>query len=366
MYLEWLTLGGFRSHEAVEWRPEPGINIVVGDNGAGKTNLLEAVSYLATLQSFRGSPDEALVAHHAEAAYVRGSVIRDDNEASTLIEIEIRRRGARRVLVNRQRLARAADLIGHVRIVAFLPEDLDLVKRGPAYRRDLLDEGAVQLWPGAYADRMEFDRALRQRNAFLKQGDRDPVTLSVWDERLAVATGRLMTRRVRALAAISRHLPAAYAEVAGAGEEVSLEYRSVWASGSEETRPAPAFTAEMQEALVRAHRTDRDRRVTTAGPHRDEPTFLLGGHDARHLASQGEQRTVALAVRLATHRAITEVTDTSPVLLLDDVFSELDPTRAAALTGALPVAQTLITTADPSHVPVRGASWQVAEGVIRG
>lgn len=365
MHLDWLTLGGFRNHEAVEWRPDPGINIVVGDNGAGKTNLLEAVSYLATLRSFRGSPDDALVAHHAEAAYLRGSVIRDDSEASTLIEIEIRRRGARRVLVNGQRLARAADLIGHVRIVAFLPEDLDLVKRGPAYRRDLLDDAAVQLWPGAYADRMEFERALRQRNAFLKQGDRDPVTLAVWDERLAVAAGRLMTRRVRALAAMSRHLPGAYAEVAGDGAEVSLEYRSSWAGGLDETRSASGFTAEMQTALVGAHRIDRDRRITTTGPHRDEPTFLLDGHEARYLASQGEQRTVALAVRLATHRAVTEATDTSPVLLLDDVFSELDPTRAAALTGALPVAQTLITTADPSHVPVRGVSWQVAHGVIR-
>jgi DNA replication and repair protein RecF len=363
VYLEWLTLAGFRSHAEVEWRPDPGTNVLVGLNAAGKTGLLEAVSYLATLRSFRGSPDEALVAHDENSGFLRGSIVRDDG-GSTLVEIEVRRRGPRRVQVNRQRLARTADLIGHVRIVAFLPEDLDLIKRGPAYRRDLLDDAAVQLWPASYSDRMEFERALRQRNAFLKQGERDPMTLSVWDERLAQASGRLMARRVRALAAISAHLGGAYAEVAGHDAGAEFEYRSSWATDFGQSRPGAAFAAEMQQALTAAQRADRDRRVTTRGPHRDEPAFLLGGHDSRHHASQGEQRTLALAVRLATHRAITAVTDTVPILLLDDVFSELDPSRARALTSALPVAQTMITTADPSHVPLEGVTWQVEDGRI--
>lgn len=364
MHLEWVTLADFRSYAGVEWRPDRGTNILVGDNGAGKTNLLEAVSYLATLRSFRGSPDEALVAHESDTAILRGSVVRDDGDATTLIEIEVRRRGPRRVQVNRQRLPRVADLIGHARIVAFLPEDLDIVKRGPGYRRDVIDDAAVQLWPGTYPDRMEFERALRQRNAFLKQGDHDPVTLSVWDERLSQATGRVMSRRVKAIAAIESHLAQAYREIAGTDHMVNVDYVSTWASAFDETRPPARFAAEMDEALTSAHKADRDRRVTTVGPHRDEPRFLLDGHDARHHASQGEQRTLALAIRLATHRAIKDVTDTLPILLLDDVFSELDPTRGRALTHALPVAQTLITTADPSHVPVEGASWRVTEGGI--
>ena len=363
MYLEWLNLAGFRSHETVEWRPDRGTNILVGDNGAGKTNLLEAVSYLATLRSFRSSPDEALIAHDTDSAVIRGNVVRSEDSAA-LIEIEIRRRGPRRVQVNRQRLGRTADLIGHVRMVAFLPEDLDVIKRGPGLRRDLLDEAATQLWPASYADRMEFERALRQRNAFLKQGVEDPVTLSVWDERLAQASGRLMTRRLRALEAIQAHLPTAYANVSEASDEVDLEYRSTWSLSLDHATPAARFASEMEQALMSARRTDRDRRVTTVGPHRDEPAFVLTGHDARHHASQGEQRTMALAVRLATHRAITAVTDTSPILLLDDVFSELDPARARALTTALPDAQTLITTADPSHVPLEGTSWRLADGRI--
>lgn len=365
MHLEWLTLAGFRSYTSVEWRPDPGTNILVGDNGAGKTNLLEAVSYLASLRSFRGSPDDALVAHDAESGFVRGSVVRDgDDDTSTLIEIEIRRRGPRRVQVNRQRLARAADLLGHVRMVAFLPEDLDLIKRGPAHRRDLLDDAAVQLWTASHADRMEFERALRQRNAFLKQGDNDPMTLSVWDERLTQAAGRLMSRRVRAIGAIGRHLGGAYSEIAHTATSIELEYRSTWTDHTSDTTPVAAFTADMQQALTGAQRTDRDRRVTTVGPHRDEPTFLLNGRDARHHSSQGEQRTLALAVRLATHRAISDVTDTTPILLLDDVFSELDPGRGEALTAALPDCQTLITTADPSHVPLDGMSWRVDAGTV--
>lgn len=363
MQLEWLSLGGFRSHAELDWHPDPGTNVLVGDNGAGKTNLLEAVSYLATLRSFRGAPDEALVAYGAESAVVRGSVAHIST--TTLIEIEIRRRGPRRVQVGRQRLARTADLIGHVRMVAFLPEDLDLIKRGPAHRRDLLDDAAIQLWPGTYADRSEFERALRQRNAFLRQGVEDAVTLSVWDERLAQAAGRLMVRRARAVHALERHLAGAYAEVAGGEIPIGLDYRSSWVTGIAEERAAAGYVDEMQAALVAARRTDRERRVTTVGPHRDEPTFLLAGRDARHHASQGEQRTMALAVRLSTHRAIHAVTGTSPILLLDDVFSELDPGRAAALTGALPVAQTLITTADPSHVPVDGARWSVNAGIVR-
>lgn len=365
MYLEWLALTGFRSHASLEWRPDPGVNVLVGANGAGKTNLLEAVSYLATLRSFRSSPDEALVAYEEDSAIVRGNVV-GEGDGSALIEIEIRRRGPRRVQVNRQRLNRTADLIGHVRIVAFLPDDLDIVKRGPAHRRDLLDDASVQLWPGAYADRMEFERALRQRNAFLKQGVNDPVTLSVWDERLAQAGGRLMTRRLRALDALSDHLRTAYAEVAGEAVEVGIEYRTEWAGDLGERPGVPVLADRMQQALVSAHRVDRDRRVTTVGPHRDDPALVLSGHDSRHQASQGEQRTLALALRLATHRAIADVTGAGPILLLDDVFSELDPERAKALTSALPEAQTLITTADPGHVPLTGRTWNVGPAGVTG
>lgn len=362
MRLDWIAVSGFRSHAVLEWRPDPGVNVLVGENGAGKTNLLEAVSYLATLKSFRGAPDDALVAFESESAVVRGAV--EHAGSTSLIEIEIRRRGPRRVQVNRQRLARSADMGEHARIVSFLPEDLDLIKRGPAQRRDLIDDAAVQLWPGAYADGMEFDRALRQRNAFLKQGVQDDMTMAVWDERLAQAGGRLMVRRARTLDALAERLVTAYRRISTSDSTAELAYRSSWCSVVDGRRQAGEYAEEILIGLQTARRADRERRVTTVGPHRDDPEFVVDAHDARHHASQGEQRTLALAVRLATHRAVAETTDSMPILLFDDVYSELDPGRAAALTRALPSAQTLITTADPSHVPLEGAHWRIAGGAV--
>jgi DNA replication and repair protein RecF len=362
MRLDWLTLAGFRSYAQLEWHPDPGVNVIVGRNGAGKTNLLEAVGYLGSLRSFRGAPDEALVGFDFERAYIRGQVTSGASEA--LIELELRGRGGRQARVNTQRLARTSDLLGHVRFVTFLPEDLDIVKRGPGYRRDFLDATAVQLWPGSHLDQADFDRALRQRNAFLKQNDRDDVTLGVWDERLAHAGGKVMARRARTIDAIRDHVGVVHADISGSDVSVDFDYLSGW-KGELDARVSPAeFAQRFAEALAESRRRDRERRVTTVGPHRDEPILLLDGHDSRHHASQGEQRTLTLSLRVASHRAITDLIDRPPILLLDDVYSELDPDRSAALTQALPEAQTLVTTADPGDVPLEGVSWSIGGGGV--
>jgi len=362
MRLDWLTLAGFRSYAQLRWDPDPGVNVIVGRNGAGKTNLLEAVGYLGSLKSFRGAPDHALVGFEADQAYIRGQVASGPAEA--LIELELRRRGGRHARVNTQRLARTADLLGHVRFVTFLPEDLDIVKRGPAYRRDFLDATAVQLWPASHLDQADFDRALRQRNAFLKQNDRDEVTLGVWDERLAQAGGKVMARRARTVALLADPISGVHADISESDADVGFEYSSNW-KGELDPKVSPSeFTQRLVEALGEARKRDRERRVTTVGPHRDEPALLLDGHDSRHHASQGEQRTLTLSLRVASHRAIADLIDRPPILLLDDVYSELDPSRAAALTRALPTAQTLVTTADPADVPLEGAAWQIDDGVV--
>lgn len=360
--LAWLSLRGFRSYESVEWKPSTGVNVLVGKNGAGKTNLLEAIAYLATLRSFRRAPDAALIAHGQEAAILRGEV--SGGEQESLIEIEIPVIGTRRSLINRQRLAKIADLLGHCRVVTFLPEDLDIVKRGPANRRDFLDDLAVQLWPGSYPDQLEFDRAVRQRNAFLKRGERDPSTLAVWDERVASAGGRVMSRRARAGAALAKHLSEAYARVAGSGT-IGLEYVSGWGGEMDPSIPASEHAQLLTEALRKTQRADFERRVTSLGPHRDEPVLTLDGHDMRYHGSQGEQRTVSLALRLGAHSAITETISMQPILLLDDVFSELDPERSAALGEALPKSQVMVTTTHLGDVPVSGSVWDVEDGGIR-
>jgi DNA replication and repair protein RecF len=364
MKVDWVALTAYRSYPSLEWRPDPGVNLLLGPNGAGKTNLLEAIAYLSSLRSFRSVPDSALIADDAETSIVRAGVSSGDRER--LIEVEIPRSGPRRTQVDKTRLQRTADLLGVLRVIAFLPEDLDLVKRGPALRRDLLDVVAVQLWPAAYLDQSEFDRALRQRNAFLKTGDRDDATLSVWDARLAQSGGRVMTRRVRVMASLSPLLEESYAEIARSEEKASIDYLPSWGSTPMTEQSAPEFTAALLEALERSRRADYERRLTSVGPHRDEPLFRIDESDARSHGSQGEQRTIALAVKLAAHRAVADMAGEAPVLLLDDVFSELDPDRAGALAKALPPGtQTLITSARPEDVPVEGSVWRVGDGVHR-
>lgn len=363
MRVDWVSLVNFRSYRDLEWRPGSEINLLVGPNGAGKTNVLESIAYLATLKSFRSTPDHGLIGDDAPAAVIRSGLIGEGRER--LIEIEIPRTGSRRTQVDKTRLRRTADLVGVFRVISFLPDDLDLVKRGPAYRRDLLDEIAVQLWPAAHLDQAEFERALRQRNAFLKQGFEDEATLSVWDSRLAQAGGRVLARRARVIETVAAKLDQTYREISDSDSVASFAYKCSWSpelgDGS-----AAELGDRLADSLERNRRIDYERRMTTAGPHRDEPAFAIDGHEARIHGSQGEQRSLALAVKMAAHRAVTTAVGASPVLLLDDVFSELDPERARALAGLLPAdTQTLITSARPEDIPITGQVWKVGDGRIQ-
>jgi DNA replication and repair protein RecF len=361
--VDWVSLVNFRSYSQLEWGPDPGVNLLVGPNGAGKTNLLESVAYLATLKSFRSVSDVGLIADEADSAVIRAGLTGDERER--LVEIEIPRHGVRRTQVDKTRLRRTADLLGVVRVIAFLPDDLDLIKRGPTYRRDLLDDIAVQLWPAAHLDQDEYERSLRQRNAFLKQGQLDDATLSVWDSRLSQAGGRVLARRARVIENLSAKLDQAYGEIARAETNAAFTYTPTW-SGDLDQSSAAEFGGRLAEALEASRRVDYERRMTTVGPHRDEPGFSIDGHEARTHGSQGEQRTMALAVKLAAHRAVGSAVGEPPLLLLDDVFSELDPERAKALADALPEkTQTMITSARPEDVPVTGTVWHVGEGVTR-
>lgn len=363
MELSWLELKDFRSYRELRIEPDRGVNVLVGPNGAGKTNLLEAVAYLTSLRSFRGVTDEALIKDGTEAAILRGDV--RHAESNSLIEAELSRVQRRRVRINGQRPARSTDLLGHVRGIVFLPDDLDIVKRGPGYRRDFLDSVAVQLWPGAYLDQREYERSLRQRNSLLRQLGTavDEPTLAVWDQRLSQAAGKLMVRRAGAAGVLRERVSRTYEGLASAAARVGLHYSSNWGGGLDEAMSQP-IVEKLAEALERSRRADTERRVTTMGPHRDEPWFSIDGRDARTRASQGEQRTLALSLRLASHQAVHEATGESPLLLLDDVFSELDIDRARSLADLLPEAQTFVTTAREEEVPVQGRTYQVGEGKI--
>jgi DNA replication and repair protein RecF len=345
-----LALTDFRCYPAVDLVLPSGVTVVSGANGEGKTSLLEALSWAATTHSFRGVPDAALVRSGTEVAIVRVTVQEPDREQ--LLEAEIRAVGRNRVRMNRHPLARARDLLGLLRVTVFAPDDLQLVKGGPAGRRAYLDDLLVAVAPRYEAVRAEFDRVLKHRNALLRQGLRGPdaeSTLVVFDEQLVNAGSELVRGRLRLTARLLPAVRDAYRGLAGEGDDVDADYEAEWAEGSV-TPVAEDVEPLLRAALVERRAAEVDRGVTLVGPHRDEWRLRLAALDARTHASQGEQRTLALGLRLAGHKVCAEVVGTDPVLLLDDVFSELDPVRAEALVSELPAGQTLITTA--STVPV--------------
>lgn len=363
MRLAWLDLAGVRTYDRLRLEPDPAINVLVGPNGVGKTNLIEAIGFLATLTSFRRVPDAAVIARGAEAAILRGEV--DHGDRRSLIEVEVPVEGRRRAQVNRSRLARSADLAEHCRVVVFQPDDLDIAKRSPSYRRTFIDEAATLLWPGAAGDQSDYERAVRHRNALLKQMGRraDPTTLAVWNERVARSGAAVMARRAAATDALVGRVGQAYSTLAGGRVPVAMAYRSSWGPDGLAGTPEE-WAARLWAALEEAAETDMDRRVTTVGPHRDDPAWTIDGRDARLHASQGEQRTLVLSLRLAQQDAVSVVAGVRPIMLLDDVFSELDIDRARALAAALPDGQTFITTARDEEVPLEGRRWRVTPGAV--
>ena len=309
----------------------------MGRNGQGKTNLLEAVAHLAG-SSLRGATTEAMVRVGAERAVVRADALRGPREL--LIEAEIAARGRSRMQLNRQPVKRRRDLLDALSVTLFSPDDLVLVKGGPGERRSWLDEAAVGLDPQTDGVRSDVERILKQRNALLKQSrgrldEAAALTLDVWDDRLARAGEALAERRAAALAELVPRIAQAYRELAGGPLPVSATYDAPWR------------TPGLAGALIESRDQDLRRGVTTVGPHRDEVLFGLDELPARTHASQGEQRSLALAMRLAVHRAVTDARGESPILLLDDVLSELDGERTEALLAHLPPGQTLLTTAGP-------------------
>jgi len=359
----WLT--DFRCHASAEVVPSEGLTAVVGDNGLGKTSLLEGIGWLATTRSFRGAPDAALVRTGAEQAIVRGAAVRAGRDR--LIEAEIARVGRNRIQVNRQPVARAKALEETLRVTVFAPDDLELVKGGPAGRRTYLDDLAVATIPRAAAALHDYERVLRQRNALLRSGVRnedDRTTLAVWDEQLVRTGTDVVSARLTLLERLHGPLAKAYASLAqgtraqgSVAHDVAGFYEPPWAEGPVD----PGEVAEhLVAALGRERRREFDRGLTLVGPHRDEWRLTIGGLDARTHASQGEQRSLALALRLAGHHVVTDAVGEPPVLLLDDVFSELDPGRGEALVAHLPEGQALVTTASvlPAELPI-DLTWTV-------
>jgi DNA replication and repair protein RecF len=455
MHVAHLSLADFRSYARAEVPLGPGVTVFTGPNGQGKTNLVEAVGYLATLGSHRVASDAPLVRSGAQRAVVRAQVVQGDRQQ--LVELEINPGRANRARINRSSQVRPRDVLGIVRSVLFAPEDLALVKGDPGERRRFLDELITARVPRLAGVRSDYDRVLKQRNTLLKtaamarrqasgrgagrgsarrgaasappdraaadraaadraaadpaagtgpsdpsagdapqggfpsggpssqgaySGGGDLSTLDVWDQHLARAGAELLAHRLRLVAALQPLADKAYEQVAPGGGPVHLEYRSsLGDDAADASRPPGAHEPAaggyagagpqelyglMLQALGRARRQEIERGVTLVGPHRDDLVLKLGGLPAKGYASHGESWSYALALRLASYELL-RADGAEPVLILDDVFAELDARRRERLAELVaPAEQVLVTAAVGDDVPgvLTGTRFSVYDGAV--
>lgn len=331
-----LELFDFRNYTHAELGFDGGLTAILGANGQGKTNLLEAIGISGGIGSIVGVPHACLVRQGADLAVVRCQV-RTDNERDILIESEISSSGRNRFRLNKQNISRQRDLLGVFTLTVFAPADLMLVKGAPAERRRWIDDAFSVIDPKFGLHCSEMERILRQRNALLKQivkkiDTHALATLDVWDDKLAKVGSTIRAGRRKLLQRISPKLNTDYRHMAGKNAVVCARYESSW---NEEP---------LLDALAKARKMDIKRSYSTVGPHRDDIELLVDGMPARTHASQGEQRSLAIALRLAVDAEIRECRQLRTVVLLDDVFSELDVIRANALLEILPPGQHILTS----------------------
>jgi DNA replication and repair protein RecF len=375
MFVDHLQLADFRSYEQVDVPLGSGVTTFVGANGQGKTNLVEAVEYVSTLSSHRVSSEVPLVRFGAERAVVRARVQAGlDDPRQLQLEIEITPGKANRARLNRSPLRRSRELIGVLRTVVFSPEDLAIVKGDPSERRRFLDELVVARWPRFAGVRADYDRVLKQRSTLLKslsgrsRGGPPPAeaasTLDVWDAHLSAAGAELLAARLRTLAELAPHVSSAYADIAPTNSEVAATYKSSLELTADLSRDE---LAEVMVAGLQERRADEIQRgLCLVGPHRDDVVLTMGPMPAKGYASHGESWSLALALRLGSFQLLRDDA-VEPVLVLDDVFAELDSTRRQRLAASVVSAeQVLVTAAVGADVPVElaGRRYQVAAGEV--
>ncbi|MEU1836460.1 DNA replication/repair protein RecF [Micromonospora chersina] len=374
MYVRRLELVDFRSYERVGVDLEPGPNVLVGANGVGKTNLVEALGYVATLDSHRVATDAPLVRMGAASAVIRCAVVHEGREL--LIELEIVPGKANRARLGRSPARRARDVLGALRLVLFAPEDLELVRGDPAERRRYLDDLLVTRQPRYAGVRADYERVVKQRNALLRTaylarktgGSRggDLSTLAVWDTHLAHHGAELLAGRLELVAALTPHVAKAYDAVAAGRGAAGIAYRPS-VELPESTTDRAALVEALTAALTASRSAEIERGTTLVGPHRDDLALTLGPLPAKGYASHGESWSYALALRLAGYDLL-RADGIEPVLVLDDVFAELDAgrrERLAELVGG--ASQLLVTCAVDDDVPatLRGTRYAVGEGTVR-
>ena len=332
MIVKSLELKNFRNYEELNISFDRGTNIFYGDNAQGKTNVLEAVYLSGTTKSHKGSRDREMIRFGEEEAHIRITV--EKNEVDHQIDMHLKKNSSKGIAVNRIPIHRAGELFGILNLVFFSPEDLNIIKEGPSRRRRFLDMELSQLDKIYLDDLTKYHKVLKQRNQLLKDIYFRPdleETLFVWDEQLAFFGKKIIERRagfIRELNGIVREI---HGRISGGREELVLDYEPSCSS------------QDLPKELEESRRKDLKAGMTSVGPHRDDISFFINETDIRKYGSQGQQRTSALSLKLAEIELVKRMTHDTPVLLLDDVLSELDGNRQNYLLNSINEIQTMIT-----------------------
>jgi len=369
MWVQALNLINFRSYSDVYIECEPGINILIGSNGQGKTNIVEAIYYLATLSSHRVAADSPLVKTGTDSAVIRAQFLEDDRSVS--IDLEIAPGKSNRAKINRSPAGRVRDVLGIIRAVMFAPEDLALVKGDPSDRRSFLDATLIQRSPRFAGIKSDYEKILKQRNALLRSPNRDNVdsTLDVWNEQLVRVGTEIIHSRIQLIQDLEPFLKARYRIISGgdnavSSSEISIAYQSKFLSS---TQLSPAeISTEFKNEIEARKRDELIRGVTLVGPHRDDFMMTLGDLPLKGFASHGESWSAALALRISS-ADVLRADGVEPIIILDDVFAELDVIRRNTLIELVRDApQVFITAAVDSDIPesIGGRRYRVTLGSV--
>jgi DNA replication and repair protein RecF len=355
MQIDTIELRDFRNYEKLRLQLSPNLNVFTGENAQGKTNLLEAVYLCCLGKSHRTSHDAEMIRHGQPTAYAGVTVQRSDGPRHVEVLLSINNK--KRISISGVSIARMSELMGHVQCILFSPEDLLLIKGGPSLRRRFLDASLCQLRPQYFLVLMRYNALVLQKNALLKQSKPDAALLDTYDSMLADSGAEIIGHRKSFIAQIIP-LCARIHENISSGEKMDIVYKTQADTG--------APIAEQLQSLYAQARSDELRRQrTSVGPHRDDLQLFINRTDARAFASQGQQRTIALSMKLACVEQMATETGQTPVLMLDDVFSELDEKRQKALIARIS-GQVLITTATtPPSLLKNGKRFLVSQGTVQ-
>jgi DNA replication and repair protein RecF len=332
MYIKRLEIDNFRNYKSLQIDFDEKTTILFGDNGQGKTNILEAVFYLAITKSYKGAKDKDVIIFDGEEGHVRGFIVKNDENIR--IDMHIRKNKSKGISVNLEKVSKAADVLGTVNVVMFSPEDLRIIQDGPAYRRKFVDMELCQLDPFYLYNLNNYNKIINQRNVLLKEIFFKPElksTLDIWDNQLISYGSKVIERRIQFVSPLNEIIYDIYNKLSGGKEEIKIIY------------DPDTIIEDYERKLNDSKDRDIKSKITSTGPHRDDFIFEINGIDIRKFGSQGQQRTAALSLKLAEVELVKRITKDVPILLLDDVLSELDSSRQNTLLNSIGDVQTIIT-----------------------